>query len=235
MLIAIRDLSVHYGPIQALRGISLEVETGEIVTIIGHNGAGKSTLLRTISGLLKPTAGQIEWRGGSIIGLSADAIVKLGISHAPEGRQVFPDSTVYHNLEAGAYTRRDTAQVREDIEAFCQRFPILGERRHQKAGLLSGGEQQMLAIARALMSRPKLLLLDEPSLGLAPVVVQNVYEIIEEIRREGTTILLVEQNARKALGVADRAYVLANGEITLTGKAVALASHDEVRKAYLGV
>lgn len=234
MLLSIEDLWVYYGSIEALRGININVDQGEIVTIIGHNGAGKSTLMKTISGLLKPTKGSVKWTDKSIAGIDPDKIVKLGIAHTPEGRQVFPDLSVYDNLVAGSYIRKDN-EVKRDISVFFERFPILGERRNQKAGLLSGGEQQMLVIARSLMSRPKLLLLDEPSLGLAPVVVAEVYKIIEEIRKDGTTILLVEQNAHKALNIADRAYVLANGEIELSGKATDINSNDDVKKAYLGI
>lgn len=234
MLVSIQDLWVHYGPIEALRGISINIEEGQLVSIVGHNGAGKSTLLKTISGLLPPTSGKIEYMDKSLVGVGADQIVAMGISQTPEGRRVFPDLSVADNLMAGAYTRRDN-EVQRDLESFYCRFPILGQRRSQKAGLLSGGEQQMLAIARSLMSRPKLLLLDEPSLGLAPVVVSEVYRIIREIKEEGTTILLVEQNATKALSVADYACVLSNGRITLTGTGEELANNDEVRKAYLGV
>lgn len=235
MLISIQNLHVHYGPIEALCGISLEVRQGEVVAIVGHNGAGKSTLLKTISGLIQPTSGDICFEGKSIVGIDADKIVKKGIAHTPEGRQVFPDLTVEDNLTAGAYTRNDSAAIKADIKKYYEQFPILGERRTQKAGLLSGGEQQMLVIARSLMSRPKLLLLDEPSLGLAPVIVDEVYRIITRIAADGTTILLVEQNAVRALDVADRAYVLANGDIELSGTGKELAENDSVRKAYLGV
>ena len=235
MLISIHDLDVHYGPIEALRGVDIEVKEGEILAIVGHNGAGKSTLLKTISGLVRPTHGDILFQGRSIIGMEANNIVKLGIAHTPEGRQVFPDLTVEANLNAGAYTRKDRDAVKADIQKYYEKFPILGQRKNQKAGLMSGGEQQMLAIARSLMSRPKLLMLDEPSLGLAPVVVDNVYEIISQIAAEGTTILLVEQNAVRALGVADRAYVLTNGSIEMSGTGKELSENDDVRKAYLGV
>lgn len=235
MLISIHDLDVHYGPIEALRGVDIEVKEGEILAIVGHNGAGKSTLLKTISGLVRPTHGDILFQGRSIVGMEANNIVKLGIAHTPEGRQVFPDLTVEANLNAGAYTRKDRDGVKADIQKYYEKFPILGQRKNQKAGLMSGGEQQMLAIARSLMSRPKLLMLDEPSLGLAPVVVDNVYEIISQIAAEGTTILLVEQNAVRALGVADRAYVLTNGSIEMSGTGKELSENDDVRKAYLGV
>ena len=207
MLLSVENLWVFYGPIEALHDVSINVNEGEIVSIIGHNGAGKSTLLKSISCLLKPTSGQIVYDGKTINGTDPDKIVSMGISHVPEGRQIFASLTVYDNLMAGSYTRKDADGVKKDIDMYCQRFPILGQRLHQRAGYLSGGEQQMLAIARALMSRPKILLMDEPSLGLAPVVVKEVYRIIEEIRKDGTAILLVEQNANKALNVSDRAYV----------------------------
>ena len=235
MLLSVENLWVFYGPIEALHDVSINVNEGEIVSIIGHNGAGKSTLLKSISCLLKPTSGQIVYDGKTINGTDPDKIVSMGISHVPEGRQIFASLTVYDNLMAGSYTRKDTDGVKKDIDMYCQRFPILGQRLHQRAGYLSGGEQQMLAIARALMSRPKILLMDEPSLGLAPVVVKEVYRIIEEIRKDGTAILLVEQNANKALNVSDRAYVLASGQIELTGSGKEMAENDDVRRIYLGV
>lgn len=235
MLISIQNLDVYYGPIQALHDVDINVDQGEIVAIIGNNGAGKSTLLKTISGLVSPQKGQILFEGKSIGGAAADTIVKLGIAHTPEGRMVFPDLSVEMNLMAGAYTRTDRAAIRTDLQKYYEKFPILEERKSQKAGLMSGGEQQMLAIARSLMSRPKLLMLDEPSLGLAPVVVDDVYKIITEIAAEGTTILLVEQNAMRALNVADHAYILANGAVELSDTGKALAANDKVRKAYLGV
>lgn len=235
MLISIQNLDVYYGPIQALHDVDINVDQGEIVAIIGNNGAGKSTLLKTISGLVAPHRGQILFEGKSIGGAPADTVVKLGIAHTPEGRMVFPDLSVEMNLMAGAYTRTDRAAIRADLQKYYEKFPILEERKSQKAGLMSGGEQQMLAIARSLMSRPKLLMLDEPSLGLAPVVVDDVYKIITEIAAEGTTILLVEQNATRALNVADHAYILANGEVELSDTGKALAANDKVRKAYLGV
>jgi branched-chain amino acid transport system ATP-binding protein len=212
----------------------LDVEEGEIVTLIGNNGAGKTTLLKTISGLLRPTSGAIELFGSRIDGLVSEKIVTLGISQAPEGRRLFPRSSVLENLEMGAYTRNDAQGVHEDIEQHMDRFPILRERKDQMAGTLSGGEQQMLTIARALMSRPKLLMLDEPSLGLMPMLVKEIFDIIQEIHAQGTTILLIEQNARKALGVADRGYVLETGEIVLEGTAEELRSNDQVRRSYLG-
>lgn len=233
-MLRIRALHTYYGHVHALRGVSLDVEEGDIVALIGNNGAGKSTLLNTISGLVRPASGTIEFLGRRIDSLPSDQIVKLGISQAPEGRRVFPRSTVLENLEMGAYTRKDARAVRRDIEAMLERFPILGQRRNQLAGTLSGGEQQMLTIARALMSRPKLMMLDEPSLGLMPTLVKEIFQIIQEIHADGTTILLVEQNARKALAIANRAYVLETGEIVLEGPAEQLRNMDQVRKAYLG-
>lgn len=235
MLLSVEDLVVFYGPVEAIHGVSFQVNEGEIVSIVGNNGAGKTTILKTISGLLPISQGNILWQEKTIKGMGASALVKMGIAHTPEGRMVFPNSTVYDNLLSGAYVRKDKDGIKKDIDMFCERFPILGERKKQKAGLLSGGQQQMLAIARALMSRPKLLMLDEPSLGLAPVVVSEVYKIIEEIRRDGTSILLVEQNATKALSIADRAYILVTGEITLSGAGKQLLEDDSVRQAYLGV
>lgn len=230
----VRDLVVHYGVINALKGISLTVNEGEIVTLIGANGAGKSTTLRTISGLIRPTSGSIIFNGEDITKLSAPQRVGLGISQAPEGRRIFSDMTVLENLELGAYMRKDRHNVAADIEDIYQKFPILGDRRKQAAGTLSGGEQQMLAIGRALMSRPKILLLDEPSLGLAPLIVKNIFGIIREINSAGTTVLLVEQNAGMALAVADRAYVLETGHIALSGAGEELLKSDEIIKAYLG-
>lgn len=235
MLLTVENLTVYYGPVEAIHGVSFHVEEGEIVSIIGNNGAGKTTILKTISGVLQISGGDIQWQGKSIKGMGAASLVKAGIAHTPEGRMVFPDSTVADNLLSGAYIRKDKDGIKKDLEMFYDRFPILGERRKQKAGLLSGGQQQMLAIARSLMSRPKLLMLDEPSLGLAPVVVAEVYKIIEEIRKDGTSILLVEQNATKALSIADRAYILVTGEITLSGAGSELLADDSVRQAYLGV
>lgn len=235
MLLSVENLWVFYGPVEALHDVSICVDEGEIVSIVGHNGAGKSTLLKSISSLLKPSAGSILYEGKSVIGVDPDRVVAMGISHVPEGRQIFASLTVYDNLMAGAYSRKDPDGVKQDIDKYCQRFPILGERLRQRAGYLSGGEQQMLAIARGLMSRPKILLLDEPSLGLAPVIVEEVYRIIEEIRKDGTAILLVEQNANRALNVSDRAYVLASGQIELSGTGREMAENDEVRKVYLGV
>lgn len=233
-MLSVTDVHTYYGHIWALRGVSLEVEEGSIVALIGNNGAGKSTLLNTISGLVRPSSGAIEFLGKRIEDMPSSQIVKLGISQAPEGRRVFPRSSVLENLEMGAYTRDDPQGIRRDIEAMMDRFPILRERKNQLAGTLSGGEQQMLTIARALMSHPKLVMLDEPSLGLMPTLVKEVFEIIQEIHADGTTILLVEQNARKALAVADYAYVLETGGIVLEGPANELRKMDQVRKAYLG-
>jgi len=233
-VLRVTDLHTYYGHVHALRGVSLTVEEGDIVALIGNNGAGKSTLLNTISGLVRPASGTIEFLGQRIDSLPSHQIVRLGISQAPEGRRVFPRSTVLENLEMGAYTRNDPQGIRRDIAALMERFPILGERKNQLAGTLSGGEQQMLTIARALMSRPKLMMLDEPSLGLMPTLVKEIFQIIQEIHEDGTTILLVEQNARKALSIANRAYVLETGEIVLEGPAHELQQMDQVRKAYLG-
>jgi branched-chain amino acid transport system ATP-binding protein len=233
-MLKIQDLHTHYGHVHALKGISVDIKEGEIVTLIGNNGAGKSTLLKTISGLVRPSSGSIEFCGQPIEGLPSENIVKLGISQAPEGRRVFPRSSVLENLEVGAYVRNDQQAIQRDIEAMMARFPILGERKDQMAGTLSGGEQQMLTIARALMARPRLIMLDEPSLGLMPTLVKEIFEIVKEIHAEGMTVLLVEQNARKALAVADRGYVMDAGRIVLQGAAEDLRSNDEVRKAYLG-
>ncbi|WXJ96300.1 High-affinity branched-chain amino acid transport ATP-binding protein LivF [Neomoorella carbonis] len=234
LLLKVENLNVYYGAIHALKGISLEVNEGEIVTLIGANGAGKSTTLKTISGLLHPQSGTITYRGQNINGLPAQAIVKMGISQVPEGRRIFPNLTVRENLELGAYIHRDREGINKSMQEVFRRFPRLKERQKQMAGTLSGGEQQMLAIGRALMSRPKLMLLDEPSMGLAPILVQEIFNIIREINEQGTTILLVEQNANMALSVAHRGYVLETGRITLAGSAADLASSEAVKKAYLG-
>lgn len=233
-LLTVTDLSVSYGSIQALRGISLRVEAGEIVTLIGGNGAGKSTTLRTISGLLSPRSGTIEFDGQIIQGQPPHRIAQSGLIHVPEGRGIFANLTVEENLQLGAYFRHDKAAIRADRERALTLFPRVRERLQQQAGTLSGGEQQMLAIARALLARPKLLMLDEPSLGLAPQIVQTIFQVIREINQEGTTILLVEQNASMALQVAHRAYVLEVGCIQMEGDAKSLAASDDVRKAYLG-
>jgi branched-chain amino acid transport system ATP-binding protein len=233
-VLRISDLHTDYGHVHALRGVSLEVKEGSIITLIGNNGAGKSTLLKTISGLVRLSSGTIEFFGKRIDGLSSEEIVKLGISQTPEGRRVFPRSPVIENLEMGAYTRTDTRVVHNDIDKMFDRFPLLRERRNQLAGTLSGGEQQMLTIARALMSRPKLLMLDEPSLGLMPTLVKEIFKIIQEIHSEGTTILLVEQNARKALAIAEYAYVIETGLVVLEGPAAQIREMDQIRKSYLG-
>ena len=233
-MLKIEDLHVHYGGIQALRGISLEVPDGKIVTLIGANGAGKSTTLRTITGLVKASSGSIRWNDQELLGKSIDKIVASGIAMSPEGRRVFPDLSVLENLKIGAYLRKEKAGIAQDIEWVYSLFPRLQERSWQLAGTLSGGEQQMLAVGRALMSRPKLLLLDEPSLGLAPLVVQDIFTIIREINRQGVTVLLIEQNANMALKTADLAYVLETGRITLSGTGAELMASESVKRAYLG-
>ena len=234
IMLKIDNIHVYYGAIHALKGVSLEVRKGEIVTLIGANGAGKSTTLRTVSGLLAPKSGAITFLGENIAGTPAHEIVKHGISQVPEGRRIFAEMSVQENLELGAFTRKDKDGVAKDFELVYRRFPRLEERRKQQAGTLSGGEQQMLAMGRALMSRPKLLLLDEPSMGLAPLLIKEIFSIIEDINREGTTVLLVEQNANMALSIAHRAYVMETGRITLQGAAKDLAASEDVRKAYLG-
>lgn len=233
-MLTINDINVFYGAIHAIKGVSLEVNEGEIVTLIGANGAGKSTILRTISGLLKPKTGSIQFEGQEIAGMPAHEIVKTGISQVPEGRRIFAEMSVLENLELGAFTRKDKDGIKADMELVFKRFPRLKERIGQLAGTLSGGEQQMLAMGRALMSRPRLLLLDEPSMGLAPLLIKEIFAIIQDINKTGTTVLLVEQNANMALSIAHRAYVLETGRITLSGDAKELAASDEVRKAYLG-
>lgn len=234
-LLALHDLHVSYGAIRAVRGISLSVEAGRIVTLIGANGAGKSTTLRAISGLLRPASGRIEFDGAVLQGLPPHEIVRRGLVQVPEGRGIFANLTVAENLDLGGYRRHDHAQFQADRERALELFPRLRERLKQNAGTLSGGEQQMLAIARALLAGPRLLLLDEPSLGLAPQIMQTIFHVIREINAQGTTILLVEQNARMALQVAHDAYVLETGRIVMHGPAKQLAESDEVRKAYLGV
>ncbi len=233
-MLRVEDINVYYGAIHAIKGVSLEVNDGEIVALIGSNGAGKSTTLRTISGLMRPKKGRIMYDGEDITGVPAHKIVGKGLCQVPEGRHVFANMTVLENLELGAYLRNDKDGIAKDMEAVFEKFPRLLERKNQIAGTLSGGEQQMLAMARALMSRPKLLLLDEPSMGLAPLLVKEIFNIIKEINASGTTVLLVEQNANMALSIADKAYVLETGRITLSGTAAELASSEEVRKAYLG-
>jgi branched-chain amino acid transport system ATP-binding protein len=234
MLLRLENVKTYYGNIRALKGISLEVDEGEIVCLIGANGAGKSTTLMTISGVLIPIEGDVVYRGRSIAGVRADSIVQMGVCQVPEGRMIFPLLTVMENLDMGAYLRRDKEGIKKDIAHVFELFPVLKERRKQHGGTLSGGEQQMLAIGRALMSRPRLLLLDEPSLGLAPIVVDNIFETVREINVQGTTILLVEQNAQIALQVSSRGYVLETGEIALADSAAELLANERVRKAYLG-
>ena len=233
-MLELRDIHAYYGNIHALKGVSLTVEQGEIVTLIGANGAGKSTTLKTISGLLRPRQGEISFDGGRIDGVKAHDIVGLGISQAPEGRRIFPRMSVSENLEMGAFLRPKGPEVAADFERVYTLFPRLRERRTQLGGTLSGGEQQMLAIARALMARPKLILLDEPSMGLAPILVEQIFQIIRDINAQGTTVLLVEQNALMALGIARRGYIMQTGEIVLSDASAALAKNPEVKKAYLG-
>ena len=232
-MLEIKDLNVHFGVIHALKGISLTVNDGEIVTLIGANGAGKTTTLRTVSGLKKPTSGSILLDGKDTHTSPRDR-VKMGMSQVPEGRRVFPDMTVLENLELGAYLRRDRAGIAEDLKMVYERFPRLADRKRQAAGTLSGGEQQMLAMGRALMSRPKILFLDEPSMGLAPLLVQEIFDIIQDINKSGTTVLLVEQNASMALQIANRAYVMETGSIVLSGTGEELSHSDDIKKAYLG-
>lgn len=233
-MLEIKDLHTYYGNIHALKGVSLTVNAGEVVTLIGSNGAGKTTTLRTIQGLLRPRQGTVLFEGKPLESLSTEAIVRLGISQSPEGRLIFPRMTVQENLEMGAYLRNDTLGIKSDTEKVLNLFPRLRERISQKGGTLSGGEQQMLAIARALMSRPRLLLLDEPSMGLAPMLVSQIFAIVRDINAQGTTILLVEQNARMALSVAHRGYVIQTGQVVVAGTASDLQSNETVRKAYLG-
>lgn len=233
-MLSIEDINVYYGNIHALKGVSLNINEGEIVTLIGANGAGKSTLLKTVSGLLKPKQGDIIFEGQSIVGKAAQAIVKQGISHVPEGRRVFANMTVEENLELGAFLRKDKVGIKKDMESVFERFPRLLERCKQLSGTLSGGEQQMLAMGRALMARPRLLLLDEPSMGLAPLLVKTIFKIIEDINKSGTTILLVEQNANMALSIANRAYVIETGRVVISGTAEELNSSEQVKQAYLG-
>ena len=233
-MLEIKDLHVAYGGIQALRGVSLTVPEGKIVTLIGANGAGKSTLMRTISGLVKAQSGSILWNGQELLGKPIDQIVTSGIAMSPEGRRVFADLTVLENLKIGAYLRKDKAETEKDLEWVYSLFPRLKERSWQSAGTLSGGEQQMLAVGRALMSKPKLLMLDEPSLGLAPIVVREIFEIIRTVNQQGITVLLNEQNANMALKVADYAYVLETGNLTLSGTGAQLLANEQVKAAYLG-
>jgi branched-chain amino acid transport system ATP-binding protein len=233
-VLLVEDIHSYYGAIEALKGISIEVYEGEIVTLIGSNGAGKTTTLRSISGIVPPRTGKIVYQGRDITGLPGHTVASMGIAHSPEGRRIFPRMTVLENLEMGAFTRRDVAEIRSDIDRVYAMFPLLKERAKQKAGTMSGGEQQMLAMGRALMAQPTVLLLDEPSLGLAPVIVDKIYEIIREINQQGVTILLVEQNANYALDVSARGYVLETGKVALTDKSASLRTDERVKAAYLG-
>ena len=233
-MLKVENLSVHYGMIQAVRDVSFEVNEGEVVSLIGANGAGKTSILRTISGLVRPSAGKIKFLGQEIQKVPAQKIVAAGLSQVPEGRHVFPGLTVMENLEMGAFLKKDREENQANLKKVFSRFPRLEERKNQDAATLSGGEQQMLAMGRALMSTPKLLLLDEPSMGLAPIFIQEIFDIIQDIQKQGTTVLLIEQNANKALSIADRGYVLETGKVVLTGTGKELLASEEVRKAYLG-
>ena len=233
-MLKVENLSLHYGMIQAVRDVSFEVNEGEVVSLIGANGAGKTTILRTLSGLVRPSAGKIQFLGKEIQKLPAQKIVAGGLSQVPEGRHVFPGLTVMENLEMGAFLKKNREENQANLKKVFSRFPRLEERKNQDAATLSGGEQQMLAMGRALMSTPKLLLLDEPSMGLAPIFIQEIFDIIQDIQKQGTTVLLIEQNANKALAISDRGYVLETGKIVLSGTGKELASSEEVRKAYLG-
>ena len=233
-MLKIEDLYVSYGMINAIKGVSFEVNEGEVVSLIGANGAGKTTILHTITGLLKPKSGSVMFEGKELTTTPAHEIVKLGMAHVPEGRRVFADLSVYDNLMLGAYTRKDKKEIEETLARVYKSFPRLEERKNQLAGTLSGGEQQMLAMGRALMSKPKIILMDEPSMGLSPILVEEIFNIIREISAGGTTVLLVEQNAKKALAIADRAYVLETGNIVLSGDAKEMMNNDSIKKAYLG-
>ena len=233
-MLEVKDLQVFYGMIQAIKGISFEVNEGETVALIGANGAGKTTTLHTIAGLLSPKKGSVVFEGKEITKVPAHKIVSLGMAHVPEGRRVFAQLSVYQNLKMGAYTRKDKAEIDEMLETVYKRFPRLKERQNQMAGTLSGGEQQMLARGRALMSKPKIVLLDEPSMGLSPILVNEIFDIIQSLNKAGTTVLLVEQNAKKALSIADRAYVLETGRIVQSGDAQVLLNDESIKKAYLG-
>jgi len=233
-MLEVKDLEVYYGLIKVLKGISFEVNEGEVIALIGANGAGKTTILHTITGLLRPKVGEIMFEGEDITKIPAHKIVSLGMAHVPEGRRVFAQLTVYENLKLGAFTRKDTKEFEETLASIYKRFPRLEERRNQLAGTLSGGEQQMLAMGRALMSHPKIIVMDEPSMGLSPIFVNEIFDIVREVSASGTTVLLVEQNAKKALSIADRAYVLETGNIVLSDNADQLLNNDAIRKAYLG-
>ena len=233
-MLEIKDLEVYYGVIQAIKGISFEVNQGEVIALIGANGAGKTTALHTITGLISPKKGSVVFEGKDITKVPAHKIVSMGMAHVPEGRRVFAELSVYENLKMGAYTRSDKNEIEESLANVYKRFPRLEERKNQMAGTLSGGEQQMLAMGRALMSRPKIILMDEPSMGLSPILVNEIFDIIRSVSESGTTVLLVEQNAKKALAIADRAYVLETGRITMSGNAKDLLEDDSIKKAYLG-
>ena len=233
-MLEIKDLEVYYGVIQAIKGISFEVNQGEVIALIGANGAGKTTTLHTITGLISPKKGSVVFEGKDITKVPAHKIVSMGMAHVPEGRRVFAELSVYENLKMGAYTRSDKNEIEESLANVYKRFPRLEERKNQMAGTLSGGEQQMLAMGRALMSRPKIILMDEPSMGLSPILVNEIFDIIRSVSESGTTVLLVEQNAKKALAIADRAYVLETGRITMSGNAKDLLEDDSIKKSYLG-
>lgn len=233
-MLEVKNLKVNYGMIQAIKGVSFHVEQGEVIALIGANGAGKTTILHTITGLLAPTEGSVLFEGTDITKIPAHKIVSMGMAHVPEGRRVFANLTVLQNLKMGAFTRKDKAEIQETLSMIYQRFPRLQERQNQLAGTLSGGEQQMLAMGRALMSRPNIILMDEPSMGLSPIYVKEIFQIIQDVSKTGTTVLLVEQNAKKALAIADRAYVLETGNIVLEGDAKELLKNDDIKKAYLG-
>ena len=233
-MLEVKDLEVYYGVIQAIKGISFHVEEGEVIALIGANGAGKTTTLQTITGMLNAQAGSIQFEGTELTKIPGHKIVSMGMAHVPEGRRVFAELSVYENLKMGAYTRKDKKEIEESLANVYKRFPRLEERKNQMAGTLSGGEQQMLAMGRALMSKPKIILMDEPSMGLSPIFVNEIFDIIRAVSESGTTVLLVEQNAKKALSIADRAYVLETGSITMDGKAEDLLNDEAVQKAYLG-
>ena len=233
-MLEVKDLQVYYGMIEAIKGVSFHVEEGEVIALIGANGAGKTTILHTVSGLLSPKKGSVVFEGTDITKIPGHKIVSMGKAHVPEGRRVFAQLSVLQNLKMGAYTRKDKQEIEESLKMVFKRFPRLEERQNQMAGTLSGGEQQMLAMGRALMSHPKIILMDEPSMGLSPIFVNEIFEIIKEVSKSGTTVLLVEQNAKKALSIADRAYVLETGNIVLEGKASDLLNDDSIKKAYLG-
>lgn len=233
-MLEVKDIKVYYGMIQAIKGVSFHVDEGEVIALIGANGAGKTTILHTISGLLAPKEGSILFEGKDIVKIPGHKIVSMGMAHVPEGRRVFAQMSVLQNLKMGAYTRRNKEEIQQNLQMVFERFPRLEERQNQLAGTLSGGEQQMLAMGRALMSQPKIILMDEPSMGLSPIFVNEIFDIIEKVSKGGTTVLLVEQNAKKALSIADRAYVLETGNIALEGKASELLNNDAIRKAYLG-